>query len=211
MDKKLYLVAKVIGTETTRVLGATADGKASDDLGPPVEELADAVADVVDKQADKLVPKAAPAADRVAALNEKLKKAPRPALLVGIPERHVGGPAADPAAQTEVSKFAKETGFELVDAGEGGKGKADVPVTGEGFSGVAGRVGGLVSVKARVEVKAVDAALAEQAAGAAFGPQGVGQRVRLGRVLKADVLVPVRPVKGAKGAAVERGATSRSP
>lgn len=36
------------------------------------------------------------------------------------------------------------------------KGEADVIVTGEGFSEVAGRVAGLVSVRARVEITAVD-------------------------------------------------------
>ena len=43
-----------------------------------------------------------------------------------------------------------------MDADAGGKGRADVYITGEGFSEAAGRVGGLVSVRARVELKAVD-------------------------------------------------------
>jgi hypothetical protein len=53
-------------------------------------------------------------------------------------------------------RFAKETGFEIVDPDEGGKSKADVYLTGEGFCEVAWRVGGLISVRARVELKAVD-------------------------------------------------------
>ena len=89
-------------------------------------------------------------------MGKKLGKAARPPLFVQVAERHIGQPAVDPAAQTEVMRFAKETGFELIDADEGGKSKADVLLTGEGFSEVAGRVGGLVSVRARVELKAVD-------------------------------------------------------
>jgi hypothetical protein len=156
VDKKLHLVAKVIGTETSRVAGVSVEGAASDDLGGLVGKLADALDDAVEKKAEKLVPKPAPVVDRIARLNKQLDKAARPVAMVQVSERHIGQPAIDPAAQTEVAKFAKETGFELIDPEEGGKSKADVLITGEGFSEVAGRVAGMVSVKARVELKAVD-------------------------------------------------------
>lgn len=156
VEKRLYLIAKVIGTETGRVVGASVEGAASDGLGDLAGKLADAVDAAVAKNGDKLVPRPAPAVDRIADLGKKLGKAPRPVLFVQVGERHIGQPAADPAAQTEVTRFARETGFEVVDPDEGGRGKADVLVTGEGFSEVAGRVGGMVSVRARVELKAVD-------------------------------------------------------
>ena len=89
-------------------------------------------------------------------MNKQFDKVVRPVVMVHVSERHIGQPTVDPAAQTEVAKFAKETGFELIDPEEGGKSKADVLITGEGFSEVAGRVAGMVSVKARVELKAVD-------------------------------------------------------
>jgi len=47
-----------------------------------------------------------------------------------------------------------------------------------------------------VERANIDAVLKEQKLQAMFSPQGVGERVKLGKVLKADVLVRVRPVKG---------------
>lgn len=156
VDKKIFLVAKIIGTETTRVLGATVDGKVGDDLAPMVEKLGDAVAEVVEKQSEKLVPKVAAVKDRVAALNEKLKNATRPSVIITVSERHIGAPAVDPAAQTEIGLLCKGTGFDVIDPEAGTKGQADVQIVGEGFSEVAGRVGGLVSVKARVELKAVD-------------------------------------------------------
>ena len=156
VDKKLFLVAKVTGTETSRVVGSSVEGRPTDELGPLVDRLADAVVDVVGKQADKLVPRPVPERDRVAAVAKALGKAARPAVLVEVTERHVGSPTIDPAAQTEVSKLAKETGFDVVDADSGGRGRADVLITGEGMSEAAGRVGGLVSVRARVELKAVD-------------------------------------------------------
>jgi len=156
IDKKLYLVAKLIGAENGRVLGASVQGLASDDMGGLAGKLADALDETLTKNRDKLVSKPVPAADRIADLKKKLGDAKRPALMIQVGERHIGQPAVDPAAQTEVMRFAKEVGFDLVDPEEGGKSKADVLITGEGFSEVAGRVGGLVSVRARVELKAVD-------------------------------------------------------
>lgn len=155
-DKRLYLVAKVIGTETSRVVGASVDGKVGDELAPLVEKLAEKVGAVIGKQSDKLVAKVVAKADRLAALRGKLKKGKRPVVMIRVSERHVGQPTADPAAQTEIGLFAKETGFELIDPDEGLKSKADVLITGEGISEFAGRHGGLVSVKSRVELKAVD-------------------------------------------------------
>jgi serine/threonine protein kinase/TolB-like protein len=156
VEKKLILAAKIIGTETGRVIGALAEGVISDDLGTLTGKLADAVAEKVSKDIEKIVPKPTPPVDRLAALNKKLGKGAKPVVYVQVGERHVGQPTVDPAAQTEVMRFARETGFEVVDPDDGGKSKADVYLTGEGFSEVAGRVGGLVSVRARVELKAVD-------------------------------------------------------
>ena len=53
VDKRLYLVAKVIGTETSRVVGTSVDGKAGDELAPLAEKLAGQVADVIAKQDDR--------------------------------------------------------------------------------------------------------------------------------------------------------------
>jgi hypothetical protein len=156
VDRTLYLVAKIIGTETSRVVAASAEGRASDELGPLVEKLAGSVAEKIGKQADQLVAPRVPRRDRIAALNRKLKKARRPVVWVHIAERHVGHPTIDPAAQTEVTRYCKETGFEVLDPEEGARGRADVLLTGEGMSEFATRHGNLVSVKARVELKAVD-------------------------------------------------------
>jgi tetratricopeptide (TPR) repeat protein len=54
-----------------------------------------------------------------------------------------------------------------------------------------------------VERADIDKVLKEQKLQAAFGPQGVGERVRLGQLLKADLLVMIRPVKGAEQPAIE--------
>jgi serine/threonine protein kinase len=155
VDKKTYLVARIIGTETSRLVGVSVDGKSSDELAPLVEKLAEQVAEKISKEADKLVAKTVTKVDRLAALNKSLK-GKRPTVMVQISERHIGAPRIDPAAQTEIMKFCKETGFTVLDPEEGLKSKADILITGEAFSETASRHGNLVSVKARVELKAVD-------------------------------------------------------
>ena len=47
VDNSLYLVAKVIGTETSRVLGASVKGGVRDDLGKLTDSLADEIVKVV--------------------------------------------------------------------------------------------------------------------------------------------------------------------
>lgn len=93
--------------------------------------------------------------DRIAALKKQLGDAKRPVVAINVRERHVGQATIDPAAETELILFCKETGFDVLDKTADAK-KADVVMEGEGFSEFAMRHGNLVSVKARLEVKAVD-------------------------------------------------------
>lgn len=156
-DKRLYLVAKIIGTETSRVLGASVKGTTRDELGPLVETLAQKVAETITAQTDKLVAKTVKTEDRIAAVKKGLGEAKRPSVSVKILEEHVGQAVIDPAAETEMSLYLRETGFELFDADSGGAKRADIVIKGEGFSEFAVRRGNLVGVKARVEIKAIDA------------------------------------------------------
>ena len=152
----LYLVAKIIGTETSRVLGASAKGNVKDDVDGLVEQLAGEVGKVVKERAGELVAKPVTREDRLAALKEKTGKGKRPVVFIDIAERHVGQATIDPAAETEVTLFCRELGFTVIDPDEGRKSEADVLLIGEGFSEFAARHGNLISVKARVELKAVD-------------------------------------------------------
>jgi hypothetical protein len=153
-DTTRILVAKIIGTETSRVLGESVEGKNTDELSPLVGQLAEKVGASVLKNADKLVAKRLTREERIAALKAKMPEGKRPTLAVKVAERHVGQATIDPAAETEFVLMAKAVGFEVLD-GENATTKADVIVSGEGFSEFALRRGNLVSVKARVEIKAV--------------------------------------------------------
>ncbi len=158
IDGKLHLVAKIIGTETSRVLGAAVKGDVRDELDGLVEELAEQIAKTIVDQADKLVAKPKDRKDVVAKMRAALGKSKRPTVSISIPERHVGQATIDPAAETEIGLFCRELGFEVIDSTGKSSGKADILLTGEGFSEFASRHGNLISVKARLELKAVEVA-----------------------------------------------------
>ncbi len=151
-----YLVAKVISTETSRVLGATSKGKVSDNLGDLVTKLSEQVATVVRERGATIVPVVEPREDRLAKLKKSLDGKPTLKVVVKIAERHVGAPRIDPAAETELTLWCKELGWTTIDPVAGNEGDADILITGEGMSEFASRRGGLVCVRGRVEVRAID-------------------------------------------------------
>jgi len=155
VQNELYLVAKVIGTETSRVVGAAVNGPVGNDLGRLAKELGASLLQTISKQSDSLVAKPAQKEDRIATLKQKLGEKKRPSLSINIDERHVGQETIDPAAETELTFFANELGFSVFDQDKGNS--ADYVVTGEGISEFAARRNNLVSVKCRLEIKAVDA------------------------------------------------------
>ena len=86
------------------------------------------------------------------------RAAKRPTLQIRVSERHVGQATIDPAAQTELALLCQASGFEVFDATATKGRQPDIRLEGEGFSEFGLRRGNLVSVKARVEVKAVEVA-----------------------------------------------------
>lgn len=154
IDKDVYIVAKIIGTETTRVLGSSVKGTQKEDLGPLVVQLADEIAKTLKQDSGKIVAPEVKPDDRIATVKKAMGDKKRPSVTVHITERHVGQATIDPAAETETTMFCRETGFTVLDTADAAK--ADVRLEGEGFSEFGMRRGNLISVKARVEVKAVD-------------------------------------------------------
>ena len=155
---KLYVVAKIIGTETTRVVGSNVKGDVNDELDTLVEQLAEQVSQTIADRAGELVAKPKTREDRIAALKKAIAGSKTPIVRIQVEERHVGQATIDPAAETELTLFATEAGFEVVDAKASPARKAQVQLTGEAFSEFSTRHGNLIFVKARVEVKAVESA-----------------------------------------------------
>jgi len=157
-DQSLYLVAKLISTETGRMLGASVKGTTREPLPSLAEALADKVLKTIHSKAEQIVAKETKTEDRIDAIRKSLGNAKRPVVMVSIAERHVGQATIDPAAQTEITQICEQTGFHIIDAVAGASKQADIIITGEGFSEFAGRRGNIVSIKARLEVKATDRA-----------------------------------------------------
>ena len=151
-----YLVAKVISTETSRVVGATAKGKISDSLADLVEKVADEISETIREKSDSILPSVETREDRLNRLKKSLADQGRPTVLVKITESHTGLPKIDPAAQTELTLWCQELGLKTIDPTAGNESDADFIVSGEGLSEFVGRRGNLVSVRARLEVKVVN-------------------------------------------------------
>ncbi|WP_182868404.1 CsgG/HfaB family protein [Rhodopirellula sp. JC639] len=156
MNDKIYVVAKAIGTETSRVLGASAKGRIDGDLDNLTGNLAEKIARTVIHRGHELVADRPTREDRIADLKKAVRNQRLPKLSIEVRERHVGQITIDPAAETELTLFSTEAGFAVTNVRESKPNDAEVLLIGEGISEFAARHGDLVSVKARLEVKAVD-------------------------------------------------------
>jgi len=158
VDDTLHVVSKIIGTETSRVIGTSAKGDSKRKLDQLVASLAGKVVTAIQQRSSELVAKPVDEASRIKNIKSKIEGAKLPKVYVSVTEQHVGEATIDPAAETEIVKFFDQCGFEIIDSETGKKSQADIIVTGEGISEFATRKGNLVSVKARLEIKAVERA-----------------------------------------------------
>ena len=155
IENSLTLVAKIIGTETSRVYGEVVNGKPDATLTDLSAELAKKIAADVTQKGDTLVAKVQTHDDRVANIKKALDGKKLPTISVKISEQHIGPfIIIDPAAQTELSLLLQQCGFTLVD--DNSDSKPDIEITGEALSEFGMRKGSLQSCRARIEVKARD-------------------------------------------------------
>jgi len=154
IDSDLTLVAKIIGTETSRVYGEIVSGKPGANITDLSAELAKRIAANVAKNGETLIAKVQMHEDRVAKIKEQLHGNKLPSVSVKIPEQHIGQRVMDPAAQTELSLLLQQCGFTLVD--DNSDSKPDIEITGEALSELGMRKGNLQSCRARIEIKARD-------------------------------------------------------
>jgi hypothetical protein len=151
-DTELVIVAKVIGTETSRVYGDAVTGQAKTPITDLSKDLAHKIAAIVTQKGNTLVAKVPSREERIQKIKDSLKNKTLPTVSVKIGETHFGQPVVDPAAETELGKILQDCGFTVID--EKSRDKADVEITGDAFSAFGMRKGNLISCKARVELKA---------------------------------------------------------
>ncbi len=145
---KNYLVAKIIGTETSRVFGCSVSGK--DDFAAMTAELAPKIAKLLEEKGDKLLP----AMETDESVYDRLKNTVRGKqrkAYVSVKE-DIFVEVPDPAAETELKKLLIQLGFQLVDS----KQDADFIVTGEAFAANSGNFHKFTSASARVELSITD-------------------------------------------------------
>ena len=150
IKKKIIIVAKIISTETGKLLGAKVQGTwAIDKL---VAGLSRKISDNINRKSKSLLPKVKTRTDIVTSLKRKMHGKKRPKLYISISEKHIDKPTPDPAAEVEMQLIAQLLGFKLTE----NQSDADLILTGEGFSEFSTRRRKLISVKARLEIKAVN-------------------------------------------------------
>lgn len=152
VEKEMIIVAKVMGTETSRVFGEIVKGNSGAAITALSESLAKKISDTITQKADALIPKVETRDEIVARIKKSLKKENLPKVAVRISEKHFGQPVIDPAAETELSKMLQECGFTVVD--DKSTEKADIDISGEAFSAYGLRKGNLISCRSRIEIKA---------------------------------------------------------
>jgi hypothetical protein len=152
-DKELLIVAKIIGTETSRVYGDLVKAPASSaSLSDLATELAKKISKIITEKGDTLVAKVPTREERIAAIVKSLPEGKRPAVSIKLQERHFGAPEIDPAAETELTFILQKAGFTVVD--DKSDQKPDIQITGEAFSAYGLRKGNLISCRSRIELKA---------------------------------------------------------
>lgn len=154
---RFFIVAKIISTETSRVYGETATFSDPAGLDEAVNQLAPKIVTVVEKRADTLLAKVEDPAARVERLKKLIAGKQLPSVSVQIAEQHINRAVIDPAAATEMKLVLQQLGFDVIDPASSGK-QPDAIISGEAFSEMAGRRGGLISCRSRVEIKVMQPA-----------------------------------------------------
>ncbi len=146
--EKQYLVAKIIGTETSRVMGCSVSG--TGEFAEMTGEIAPKIAAILEKQSEKLLPGpqsvnsvAKQLADTVAGRQRKVFVRVKEEIQVAVP---------DPAAETALKALLLELGFEVVKRED----QADFIVTGEAVAAQSGFYRKFTSASARVELSVSD-------------------------------------------------------
>jgi hypothetical protein len=152
VDKNMVIVAKIIGTETSRVYGEVVNGGAGANITDLSVELAKKIAADVAQKGDTLVAKVVTPEERIARIKAGLGDKKRSSVSVRIEERHFGQPVIDPAAETELTVIFQKTGFTVID--DKSTNKPDIEITGQAFSAYGMRKGNLISCRSRIELKA---------------------------------------------------------
>ena len=150
VDQDLYLVAKIVGTETSRVKGVMAKGSLEGRVSDVIDELVAKLVTGLEEWAPQLLPAGEKLEGKVEMLRQQLAGTDLPTVAVVVSEQHGTRRIADPAASTEIKRVLKEIGFNVIEADRAALerwtknvnlAEASVIISGEGISEFGGPVG----------------------------------------------------------------------
>ncbi|MDD4180716.1 MAG: CsgG/HfaB family protein [Victivallaceae bacterium] len=146
--EKNYIVAKIIGTETSRVLGCSVSG--TGEFSTMTPELSKKIGILIEKSSEKILPKMETGQSTLTSLAETVKGNDRKVYVQATESINVSVP--DPAAETELKKLLLGLGFSVVDTRDG----ADFILVCEAVASQAGSYHKFTSAQARVELSIFD-------------------------------------------------------
>lgn len=155
--KEYILAAKVIGTETGRVFGASEQFGDLDQLAKAAKSIGTQIEALTAKNATTLTAKVETPDERLARWKKLIEGKTLPSLSVEIKEEHISHAIPDPAVQTEFQLLLAQLGFNVINTKESRE-IPQIEIKGEAFSELAGRRANLVSCRARAEIQVVNKA-----------------------------------------------------
>ena len=187
-----YLVLKIVDVATTVQTTVPAKSVAEKGLEALLERLA---AELVPQVRALQEPQPAEEDATLAKVRQAAKSLAGKVILVDVTETHVNRPLADPAAQMAIANRLKALGIEvivpkdpvagwkqgLLETGRYDEQKVDFVLEGEGTSAYAAAMAGLISCRARVELRLI----AVPGRTVTDSDKGVAARVDLGEALAA--------------------------
>jgi hypothetical protein len=150
IDNDLFLIAKVMGTETSRIAGASVKAPANSDLSELVDKLATELERVFRSKAASLLPKVESESDWAYRITKRLAGKRLPTVTVQL-ETKKG--QLDSAAATELERLLKELGFDVVAGDHLNARRAELAVVGEAKSEFAYRRGDWVATRCRIDLQ----------------------------------------------------------
>jgi hypothetical protein len=158
LQNELFIVTKVLGTETSRLFGEVESFSVRENYAKASQKLGEKIAATISRKGKSFfVGGRSTEKFLLDTLKLLVDGKELPTVSVTIIERHVDQNTLDPAAETEVGILLQSLAFPMVDAATTTT-PATIEITGEAFREFGLRKGNLVSCKARVEIKAIERA-----------------------------------------------------
>lgn len=150
IDNDLYLIAKVMGSETSRLAGASVKGPANGDLGQLVDKLAAELELVFKNKGLSLLPRVEQETDWVARVRQGFAGQALPTVTVQLQSKRGD---IDTAAVTELERLLRALGFEVLAGDHPNAGRAELAVVGEAQSEFAYRRDDWVATRCRIDLQ----------------------------------------------------------